>query len=89
MNRAPAFGHGSSTYALGAFDERRRLEHEQRVAAFGAMRRAAAIARHHDCEARIIACGSTDFAKRLADEHLCLARAIRRVIRAAIGSADA
>ena len=57
-----------------------------RIAAFGAIRRAEAVARHHDYEARIVECASTDFAKRLAAEHFCLGRAVRRAIRAAIGS---
>ena len=58
----------------------------QRLAAFGAIRRAAEVARHHDNEGRIIECASTDFAKRLAAEHFCLGKAVRRAIRAAIGS---
>ena len=62
------------------------IDEKTRVAAFGAIRRAAEVARHHECEARIIECGSTDFAKRLAAEHFCLAKAVRRAIRAAIGS---
>lgn len=58
-----------------------------RARAFGAIRRAAAVARHHDYEARIVECASTDLAKRLAAEHFCLGRAVRRAIRDAIGSA--
>lgn len=59
---------------------------QNRIVAFGAIRRAAEIARHHEWEARIIELGATDFAKRLAAEHFCLAKAVRRAIRAAIGS---
>lgn len=73
-------------YETGAIDQRDRCENEARTLAFGAIRRAAAVARHHDHEARIIECGSTDFAQRLAAEHFCLSQAIRRAIRAAIGS---
>lgn len=73
-------------YESGCNDQRDRCEHEARVLAFGAIRRAAAVARHHDHEARIIECASTDFSQRLAAEHFCLSQAIRRAIRAAIGS---
>lgn len=54
-----------------------------------AIRRAAEVARHHEREAKVIACGSTDFQHQLAAEHVCLARAVRRAIRAAIGSPKA
>ena len=69
------------TFWIGVEKERQ----ANRIIAFGAIRRAAEVARHHDCEARIIECGSTDFANRLAAEHFCLAKAVRRAIRAAIG----
>ena len=66
-----------------------RCERCYRKEAFGAIRRAAAVARHHEREAKVIGCGSTDFAQRLASEHVCLAQAARRAIRAAIGSEKA
>lgn len=73
-------------FQRGGKIERLLNEYESRVAAFGAIRRAAAVARHHDYEARIVECASTEFTKRLAAEHFCLGREIRRAIRAAIGS---
>ena len=73
-------------YEAGRIDQLDADEREARILAFGAIRRAVEVARHHECEARIIELGATDFAKRLAAEHFCLAKAVRRAIRAAIGS---
>lgn len=48
MNGVRPFGSESGAYQSGASDARRASDHAARVAAFGAIRRAAEIKRHHE-----------------------------------------
>lgn len=76
MNGVRAFGAESSAYQSGADDARRAADHATRVAAFGAIRRAATIAREND----------RDWETMRDPAASAAAYDVRRAIRAAIGS---
>lgn len=70
-------------YETGAIDQRDRCEHEARTIAFGAIRRAAELARQADHNARSARFGGYELDAHASE---AIAKCLRFTIRAAIGS---
>ena len=86
MNGVRPFSHEVGTWTQGYEAGVRRARRDARVEAFGAIRRAAKVARKADRESETLRIEEFDLqSARIAAE----ARGMRRAIRAAIGSAKA